>query len=56
MAPRESAEPLPHCIKDRLFQLGFEPVSVEGEQFQRDISAEIKRWSEIIEKAGLKAQ
>jgi tripartite-type tricarboxylate transporter receptor subunit TctC len=41
-------------IKDRLFQLGFEPVSIEGAQFQRDIGAEIKRWSEIIEKAGLK--
>jgi tripartite-type tricarboxylate transporter receptor subunit TctC len=43
-------------IKDKLFQLGFEPISVEGERFQRDIGAEIKRWSEIIEKAGLKAQ
>jgi tripartite-type tricarboxylate transporter receptor subunit TctC len=43
-------------IKDRLFQLGFEPVSIEGAQFQRDIAVEVKQWAEIIEKAGLKAQ
>ena len=43
-------------IKDRLFQLGFEPISIEGAQFQRNIAVEVKRWAEIIEKAGLKSQ
>jgi len=43
-------------IKDRLFQLGFEPISIEGAQFQRDIAVEVKQWADIIEKAGLKAQ
>jgi tripartite-type tricarboxylate transporter receptor subunit TctC len=43
-------------IKARLSQLGFEPTSIAGEQFQRDVSAEIKRWSEVVEKAGIKAK
>jgi tripartite-type tricarboxylate transporter receptor subunit TctC len=43
-------------IKGKLVQLGFEPTSVPGDQFQRDVTNELKTWSEIIEKAGIKAQ
>jgi tripartite-type tricarboxylate transporter receptor subunit TctC len=43
-------------IRDRLIQLGFEPTSIGGEQFQRDVAVEVKRWAEVIEKAGIKAQ
>jgi tripartite-type tricarboxylate transporter receptor subunit TctC len=41
-------------IRDRLIQLGFEPTSINGEQFQRDVAVEVKHWAEVIEKAGIK--
>ena len=41
-------------IKARLAKLGFEPTSMAGEQFQRDIVAELKRWDEVLDRAGLK--
>ena len=40
-------------IKAKLSQLGFEPTNIFGERFQREL-AEIKRWDEVVEKAGLK--
>jgi tripartite-type tricarboxylate transporter receptor subunit TctC len=43
-------------IREKLMQLGFEPVSIGGDQFQRDVAVEVKRWAEVIEKAGIKAQ
>jgi tripartite-type tricarboxylate transporter receptor subunit TctC len=43
-------------IRDKLIQLGFEPVSISGEQFQRDVAVEVKRWAAVIAKAGIKAQ
>lgn len=41
-------------IKAKLAQLGFEPISIAGERFQKDVSAELKLWSDIIDKIGLK--
>ena len=41
-------------IRDKLSQLGFEPVSIPGERFQRDVAAEVKMWAGVIEKAGMK--
>ena len=41
-------------IKAKLSQLGFEPTNIPGEQFQRDVSAELKRWSEVVDKAGIR--
>ena len=43
-------------IKQRLGQLGFEPTSIAGEQFQRDVAKELTTWTEIVEKAGIKPQ
>ena len=43
-------------IKQKLGQLGFEPTSIAGEQFQRDVVAELATWSEIVDKAGIKLQ
>src|SRR5262245_44059095 len=43
-------------IREKLMQLGFEPVSIGGDRFQRDVAVEVKRWAEVIEKAGIKAQ
>jgi tripartite-type tricarboxylate transporter receptor subunit TctC len=43
-------------IKAKLAQLGFEPTSIPGEQFQRDVVAELKRWDEVVEKAGIKGK
>jgi tripartite-type tricarboxylate transporter receptor subunit TctC len=42
-------------IKTKLGQLGFEPTSIPGERFQRDVAAELGRWKEVVEKAGIKA-
>ena len=41
-------------IKAKLTQLGFEPTNSPGEQFQRDVAAELKRWDAVVEKAGLR--
>ena len=43
-------------IKGKLTQLGFEPTHIAGEPFQRDVAAELKRWDEVVEKAGLKGK
>ena len=40
-------------IKARLAQLGFEPTSTPGAQFRRELSAEIKIWNAVLEKANL---
>jgi tripartite-type tricarboxylate transporter receptor subunit TctC len=41
-------------VKNRLAQLGFEPTSVPGEQFRRELSTEIKMWADVVQKAGIK--
>ncbi len=41
-------------VKARLAQLGFEPTSIAGDQFGRDLSAELKMWAEVVEKAKIK--
>jgi tripartite-type tricarboxylate transporter receptor subunit TctC len=43
-------------IKQKLGQLGFEPTSIAGDQFQRDVVSELATWTEIVEKANLKPQ
>jgi tripartite-type tricarboxylate transporter receptor subunit TctC len=43
-------------IKQKLGQLGFEPTSMPGEQFQRAVVNELAIWSEIVEKANIKPQ
>jgi tripartite-type tricarboxylate transporter receptor subunit TctC len=43
-------------IKERLVALGFETTTTSTEQFGRDVSAEIKRWSDVVQKAKLKTQ
>jgi len=43
-------------IKGKLTQLGFEPTNIAGEPFQRDVAAELKRWDEVVDKAGLKGK
>ncbi len=41
-------------IQARLTQLGFEPSSIPGAQFQRDVAEEVKMWDGMIKKAGIK--
>ena len=43
-------------IRERLTKLGFEPTSIPGEQFQRDVVAEVAMWDGVIKKAGIKPQ
>jgi hypothetical protein len=37
-------------------QLGFEPTSMPGEQFQRAVVTDLTTWSEIVAKANIKPQ
>jgi tripartite-type tricarboxylate transporter receptor subunit TctC len=41
-------------IRERLLQLGIEPVGSTPTQFQAHIESEIARWTPIIQKAGIK--
>jgi tripartite-type tricarboxylate transporter receptor subunit TctC len=41
-------------IRERLLQLGIEPVGSTPKQFAAHIGTEIARWTPIIEKAGIK--
>jgi len=43
-------------IKGKLTQLGFEPTHIGSEPFGRDVAAELKRWDEVVDKAGLKGK
>jgi tripartite-type tricarboxylate transporter receptor subunit TctC len=43
-------------IKEKLLALGFEPTAQSGAQFRSDLSAEIKTWSAVLEKAHLVQQ
>ena len=38
-------------IKDRLVALGFDTSSTAGDQFRRELSAEIQRWTDVVHKA-----
>jgi tripartite-type tricarboxylate transporter receptor subunit TctC len=38
-------------IKEKLSQLGFEPTSIPGDQFQRDVESDLNMWAGVIEKA-----
>jgi len=41
-------------IRGKLAQLGFEPTNIPGERFSREVLAELKRWDEVVDKAGMK--
>jgi tripartite-type tricarboxylate transporter receptor subunit TctC len=41
-------------IRERLLQLGIEPVGSTPKQFQAHIETEIARWTPVIQKAGIK--
>ncbi len=40
-------------IKEKLATLGFEPTSQTGAQFRSELTAEIKTWGDVLEKAKL---
>ena len=40
-------------IKEKLSKLGFETTATPGAQFRSELSAEIKTWSAVLEKANL---
>jgi tripartite-type tricarboxylate transporter receptor subunit TctC len=43
-------------VRQKLQALGFEPSSIPGDQFQRDVAAEVKMWNDVIKKANIKPQ
>ena len=40
-------------IREKLAELGFEPTSTPGAQFRSELSAEIKTWTAVLDKANL---
>lgn len=43
-------------IKAKLVTLGFDTTSTSGEHFRRDLTAEIRRWTEVVAKAKIRIQ
>jgi tripartite-type tricarboxylate transporter receptor subunit TctC len=41
-------------VQERLGKLGFEPSTTPGERFRRELSQEIKTWTGVVEKTGLR--
>jgi len=61
--PRPVVETLSHAmakvlamqdVKDKLVALGFELAGTPGEEFRREISEELKLWTDIVQKSNLK--
>jgi tripartite-type tricarboxylate transporter receptor subunit TctC len=43
-------------VKAKLVTLGFDTTSTSGERFRSDLAAEIRRWTEVVEKAKIRIQ
>jgi tripartite-type tricarboxylate transporter receptor subunit TctC len=43
-------------IKDKLTGLGFDTATTSTEQFGREVSEEVKRWTDVVQKAKLRTQ
>lgn len=41
-------------VQEKLVTLGFDPAGTPGDRFAREISAELRQWSEVAQKAGIK--
>jgi tripartite-type tricarboxylate transporter receptor subunit TctC len=41
-------------VKEKLVTLGFDPAGTTSADFAREISAELRQWSEVAQKAGIK--
>ena len=41
-------------VKARLAKVGFEPTSTPGDRFRRELSQEIKTWTEVVNRTSLK--
>jgi tripartite-type tricarboxylate transporter receptor subunit TctC len=43
-------------VRDRLRDLGYEPVGSTPAEFAAYIKSELAKWSEVIRKGGIKAE
>ena len=43
-------------FRDKMFEIGSEPIGDTAEQFRATIAGDIKRWSRIVKEAGIKAE
>ena len=43
-------------VRQRFETLGIEPVGNTPEQFAADIKADMARWKEVVERAGIKVE
>jgi tripartite-type tricarboxylate transporter receptor subunit TctC len=41
-------------VQEKLVTLGFDPAGTPGDVFAREIAAELKQWSDVAQKAGIK--
>jgi tripartite-type tricarboxylate transporter receptor subunit TctC len=43
-------------MRERLMDLGYEPVGSRPDEFAAQIRSEIAKWAKLIRSAGIKAQ
>ena len=43
------------AFRDRMFEIGSDPIGDTPEQFRATILHDIQRWSKIVKDAGIKA-
>ena len=43
-------------FRDKMFEIGSEPIGDTPEHFRATVAADIQRWSRIVREAGIKAE
>ena len=43
-------------VRDKLAALGFEPEMISGDQFRKQVSAELEHWGDVVAKTGIKTE
>ncbi len=43
-------------VRDKLAALGFEPDTISGDQFRKQVTTELEHWGEVVAKTGIKAE
>jgi len=43
-------------VRDKLAALGFEPETISGDQFRKQVTTELEHWGDVVAKTGIKAE
>jgi len=43
-------------VHDKLAVLGFEPETISGDQFRKQVSAELEHWGDVVARTGIKTE